>query len=170
MDRLGGLIKWMPLTALGFLAGTLSIAALPPFNGFVSEWLTLQTMLRSAELSSTARKMVFALCGAGLALTAALAVTCFVKVFAMSFSWECARLRTKRKNGERKPESGALAPMAHSGGAVPCVWRAANLRDSRAGPRDHSAGGSERRRGAGAAVLRFQFGARQPRASCRPLL
>ncbi len=85
MDRLGGLIKWMPLTALGFLAGTLSIAALPPFNGFVSEWLTLQVMLRSAELSSTGAKIVFALCGAALALTAALAVTCFVKVFAMSF-------------------------------------------------------------------------------------
>ncbi len=85
MDQLGGLNKWMPLTALGFLIGTLSIAALPPFNGFVSEWLTLQTMLRSAELSSTGAKMVFALCGAGLALTAALAVTCFVKVFAMSF-------------------------------------------------------------------------------------
>jgi hydrogenase-4 component B len=85
MDRLGGLAKWLPLTSLGFLAGTLSICALPPFNGFVSEWLTLQTMLRSAELSSVTVKMVFALCGAGLALTAALAVTCFVKVFAMSF-------------------------------------------------------------------------------------
>ncbi|MGB9475751.1 MAG: proton-conducting transporter membrane subunit [Candidatus Udaeobacter sp.] len=85
MDRLGGLIKWMPVTAVCFLVGTLSIAALPPFNGFVSEWLTLQTMLRSAELSSTVAKMIFALCGAGLALTAALAVTCFVKVFAMSF-------------------------------------------------------------------------------------
>jgi len=85
MDRLGGLIRWMPLTALGFLAGTLSIAALPPFNGFVSEWLTLQVMLRAAELSSIGSKIVFALCGAALALTAALAVTCFVKVFAMSF-------------------------------------------------------------------------------------
>lgn len=85
LDHLGGLIKWMPLTALFFLAGTLSIAALPPFNGFVSEWLTLQTMLRSAELSSIGVKIVFALCGAALALTAALAVTCFVKVFAMSF-------------------------------------------------------------------------------------
>ncbi len=85
MDRLGGLIRWMPLTALGFLVGALSIAALPPFNGFVSEWLTLQVMLRSAELSSTGAKIVFALCGAGLALTAALAVTCFVKVFATSF-------------------------------------------------------------------------------------
>ena len=109
MDRLGGLNKWMPLTALGFLIGTLSIAALPPFNGFVSEWLTLQTMLRSAELSSTGAKMVFALCGAGLALTAALAVTCFVKVFAMSFLG-MRRLDENQKVSEAK--SGALAPMA----------------------------------------------------------
>jgi hydrogenase-4 component B len=109
MDRLGGLNKWMPLTALGFLAGTLSIAALPPFNGFVSEWLTLQTMLRSAELSSTGAKIVFALCGAGLALTAALAVTCFVKVFAMSFLG-MRRLDEDQKVSEAK--SGTLAPMA----------------------------------------------------------
>jgi hydrogenase-4 component B len=108
MDKLGGLIKWMPLTALGFLAGTLAIAALPPFNGFVSEWLTLQTMLRSAELSSTAVKIVFALCGAGLALTAALAVTCFVKVFAMSFLG-MRRLDEHQQVAEAK--SGTLAPM-----------------------------------------------------------
>jgi hydrogenase-4 component B len=105
MDRLGGLIKWMPLTALGFLAGTLSIAALPPFNGFVSEWLTLQVMLRSAELSSTGAKIVFALCGAGLALTAALAVTCFVKVFAMSF------LGMRRLDAERRVTEAAPAAL-----------------------------------------------------------
>jgi len=109
MDRLGGLIKWMPLTALGFLAGTLSIAALPPFNGFVSEWLTLQTMLRSAELSSTLAKIVFALCGAGLALTAALAVTCFVKMFAMSF---LGMRRLEEKKPVTEANSAALAPMA----------------------------------------------------------
>jgi hydrogenase-4 component B len=109
MDRLGGLIKWMPLTALGFLVGALSIAGLPPFNGFVSEWLTLQTMLRSAELSSTASKIVFALSGAGLALTAALAVTCFVKVFAMSFLG-MRRLEENQQVTEAK--SGALVPMA----------------------------------------------------------
>ena len=85
IDRLGGLIKTMPFSALFFLVGVLSISALPPFNGFVSEWLTLQTMLQSAELAATGLKIVFALCGAILALTAALAVTCFVKAFAMSF-------------------------------------------------------------------------------------
>ncbi len=109
IDQLGGLIKWMPLTAFAFLIGTLSIAALPPFNGFVSEWLTLQVMLRSAELSSVGAKIVFALCGAGLALTAALAVTCFVKVFAMSF------LGMRRLDGELRVTEAAprtLASMA----------------------------------------------------------
>jgi hydrogenase-4 component B len=109
MDRLGGLIKWMPLTALGFLAGSLSIAALPPFNGFVSEWLTLQVMLRSAELSSAGAKIVFASCGAVLALTAALAVTCFVEVFAMSFLG-MRRLDVERRVNETEPS--ALASMA----------------------------------------------------------
>ena len=85
LDRLGGIIRGMPWTSVFFLIGVLSIAALPPFNGFVSEWLTLQTMLRSAILSSTVIKIIFAICGALLALTAGLAVTCFVKVFASGF-------------------------------------------------------------------------------------
>ncbi len=85
MDRLGGLIHRMPWTAALFLIGVLAIAALPPLNGFVSEWLTLQTLLRASLLSSSVVKIGFALSGALLALTAGLAVTCFAKAFAMSF-------------------------------------------------------------------------------------
>lgn len=85
MDRLGGLARVLPGLSVVFLVGCLSISALPPFNGFVSEWLTLQSLLRSAVLSSSIVKILFALCGAVLALTAALAVTCFVKTYAMSF-------------------------------------------------------------------------------------
>ena len=85
IDALGGLARLLPALSVVFLAGCLSIAAIPPFNGFVSEWLTLQSLLRSAVLLSPAVKILFALCGACLALTAALAVTCFVKVYAMSF-------------------------------------------------------------------------------------
>jgi hydrogenase-4 component B len=85
LNHLGGLIRRLPWTALAFLAGSLAIAALPPFGGFVSEWMTLQTLLGSAALGSSGVKVVFALCGAALALTAALAVTCFVKTFAMGF-------------------------------------------------------------------------------------
>jgi hydrogenase-4 component B len=109
IDRLGGLIKAMPLTALFFLVGALSIAALPPFNGFVSEWLTLQTMLQSAGLAATGVKIVFALCGAILALTAALAVTCFVKAFAMSF---LGMSRSESAAQARPTRASATVPMA----------------------------------------------------------
>jgi hydrogenase-4 component B len=85
LDRLGGLMRVMPWTASVFLVGALAISAVPPFNGFASEWLTLQTLLRGVEIPSTPLRLVFALCGAVLALTAALAVTCFVKAFAMGF-------------------------------------------------------------------------------------
>jgi hydrogenase-4 component B len=109
IDRLGGLARRMPWTSALFLVGVLSISALPPLNGFVSEWLTLQTILRSAVLSSTAIKVAIAVCGALLALTAGLAVTCFAKVFAMSF------LGMPRSNGaERAVEAnwGMRTPLA----------------------------------------------------------
>jgi hydrogenase-4 component B len=99
MDQLGGLFRLLPGLSAIFLVGCLAISAVPPFNGFVSEWMTLQALLRSAVLSSASIKIVFALCGAALALTAALAVTCFVKTYAMTFlgvrrgSWE-PKLRT----------------------------------------------------------------------------
>jgi hydrogenase-4 component B len=109
IDRLGGLIKVMPFTAAFFLVGALSIAALPPFNGFVSEWLTLQTMLLSADLTSTGIKIVFAICGAILALTAALAVTCFVKAFAMSF---LGMSRSEPAAQARPAHPSAMLPMA----------------------------------------------------------
>lgn len=109
LDRLGGLIHRMPLTTLAILVGVLSIAALPPFNGFVSEWLTLQTLLRSAELDGVGVKIVFALSGAALALTAALAVTCFAKVFAMGF---LGMARSQDAEHAREGSRSALAAMA----------------------------------------------------------
>ncbi len=108
MDRLGGLIQRMPWTALFFLVGALSIAALPPFNGFVSEWLTLQSLLQSAVLRSTTVKIVFALCGAVLALTVALAVTCFVKAFAMSF---LGVSRSREARAAREVQRSMIFPM-----------------------------------------------------------
>ena len=85
MDRLGGLVRRMPWTSGFFLAGVLSIAALPPFNGFASEWLLIQTLLRSVELGPVAVKTTFAFAGVLVALTAGLAATAFVRAYAMSF-------------------------------------------------------------------------------------
>lgn len=88
MNRLGGVMRILPVTAAFFLVGVLAIAAIPPLNGFVSEWMTFQALLRSTALSPLTLRAVFALCGAALALTAALAVTCFVKAFGMTFLGE----------------------------------------------------------------------------------
>jgi hydrogenase-4 component B len=108
LDLLGGLIHRMPWTSLFFLVGALSIAAVYPFSGFASEWLTLQTLLRTAELPSMGLKIVFALCGVGLALTAALAVTCFVKAFAMGF---LGMSRSREAEESTEAPRSMLAPM-----------------------------------------------------------
>jgi formate hydrogenlyase subunit 3/multisubunit Na+/H+ antiporter MnhD subunit len=85
MDRLGGLIHRMPLTAFVFLAGCLAISALPPLNGFVSEWLTFQAVLLSPELPQWGLKLLVPAVGAMLALSAALAAACFVRAFGITF-------------------------------------------------------------------------------------
>jgi hydrogenase-4 component B len=107
LEQLGGIARLMPWTGAFMLVGVLSIAALPPFNGFVSEWLTLQTLLRSAALGSPVIKIIFAICGALIALTAGLAVTCFAKVYAMGFLGICRSDRAARAHevhwGERSP-------------------------------------------------------------------
>jgi hydrogenase-4 component B len=85
IEEMGGLIKKMPWTALFFLIGSISISALPPFNGFVSEWLTFQAQLQSINLSDNITKIAILSSGAALALTSALAAACFVKAFGISF-------------------------------------------------------------------------------------
>ena len=85
MERMGGLIHRMPWTAALFLVGCVSISALPPFNGFVSEWLTFQAFLLSPAMPSPLLKLLIPLGAALLALTSALAAACFVKAFGITF-------------------------------------------------------------------------------------
>jgi len=85
LDRLGGLIHRMPLTALFFLVGSMAIAALPPLNGFVSEWLTFQAILLSPQLPDWALRIAVPAVGAVLALSAALSATCYVRAFGIAF-------------------------------------------------------------------------------------
>jgi hydrogenase-4 component B len=86
LDQLGGLLKRMPWTGLCFLIGALAISGLPPFNGFVSEWLTYQALLASvASAPDIWVKGFCTLALGGLALTGALAATTFVKAFGIGF-------------------------------------------------------------------------------------
>jgi hydrogenase-4 component B len=85
MEEMGGLIKRMPQTAVCFLVGSVAIAALPPFNGFISEWITFQSLLLSFQIPDKAVNLTFALSIAALALTSGLAAACFIKAFGISF-------------------------------------------------------------------------------------
>jgi formate hydrogenlyase subunit 3/multisubunit Na+/H+ antiporter MnhD subunit len=85
LDKMGGLIHRMPVTAFAFLAGAVAISALPPLNGFVSEWLTFQAVLVSPELPQWGLKVLVPTAGALMALSAALVAACFVKVFGVAF-------------------------------------------------------------------------------------
>jgi len=85
LEKLGGLIHRLPITAVALLAGCAAISALPPFNGFVSEWLTFQAILLSPELPQWGLKLFVPAVGALLALAVALAGACFVRLYGIAF-------------------------------------------------------------------------------------
>ncbi len=85
IEKLGGLIKTMPQTAAYFLLGAMAISALPPLNGFVSEWLALQAFFLGAFSVIGGNKLFLGICAALLALTSGLAAACFVKAFGITF-------------------------------------------------------------------------------------
>ena len=108
MEKLGGLIHRMPQTAFAMLIGCVAISALPPFNGFVSEWLTFQAILLSPQLPSWGLKLIIPAVGGLLALAAALAAACFVKLFGVSF---LGRARTPVAAGAQEADGLSLAAM-----------------------------------------------------------
>jgi formate hydrogenlyase subunit 3/multisubunit Na+/H+ antiporter MnhD subunit len=85
LETMGGLIHRMPLTAFFFLAACMAVSALPPLNGFASEWLTFQAILLRPQLPQWGVKLMFPVDGALLALAAALAAACFVRAFGTGF-------------------------------------------------------------------------------------
>jgi len=96
LEKMGGLLRRIPWTGLFFLVGCISISALPPFNGFVSEWLTFQAALQAWNLESGVLRSLVAIAAAMLALTGALAAACFVKVYGVAFLGQ-ARSRHVRR-------------------------------------------------------------------------
>ena len=118
MDHLGGLIRGMPKTALAFLVGCIAISALPPLNGFVSEWLTFQAILLSPQLGWWALKLAVPVVGAMLALSAALAAACFVKAYGVTF---LGRPRTPAAEAAREVDGFSLAAMFALAGLCVCA-------------------------------------------------
>jgi hydrogenase-4 component B len=108
LENLGGLIHRMPRTALAFLVGCVAISALPPLNGFVSEWMTFQAILLSPSLPEWGLKLLVPAVGALLALAAALTAACFVKAFGIAF---LGRPRTRAAREANEADRLSLAAM-----------------------------------------------------------
>lgn len=85
MEKMGGLIKRMPWTAFFFLIGSVAISALPPLNGFASEWLVFQSLLGGSNIPKPEVAAAMPMAVGMLALTSGLAAACFVKAFGISF-------------------------------------------------------------------------------------
>jgi hydrogenase-4 component B len=85
MEDMGGLIKRMPWTAFFFLVGAASISALPPLNGFISEWIIFQALLGGFTIAAPGISIILPVAVGMLALTSGLAAAGFVKAFGITF-------------------------------------------------------------------------------------
>ena len=108
-------------SALGALFAAMSLAAMPPQAGFVSEWYLFQTFFQGFHLSSLASRLTAALAGAGLALTAAIAFATFIKVFGIGLLGRGGRRTAGRADRERRSPSAFWASGACARGRMP-VW------------------------------------------------
>lgn len=133
IDQLGGLARRMPVTAATFLIGSAAIVGLPPLNGFVSEWVVFQALLRGGTAGGSAQ--LLGLGAVVLAFIGALALACFVKVVGVLY------LGTARQvlvTAPRESGPGMVRPLVGLAGAciaiglvpiaiVPAVLRVGSL-------------------------------------------
>lgn len=107
IEQLGGVIKKMPKTALFFLLGALAISGLPPFNGFISEFLIYSGMFKSLHSAGLFTDVVLLFSFAGLAIIGGLAIFCFTKVFSIIF---LGTARSNKVNHAKEVENTMLIP------------------------------------------------------------
>jgi hydrogenase-4 component B len=125
LEQMGGLLRRMPWTGLFFLIGCISISALPPFNGFVSEWLTFQATLQAWQLDSGVLRSIVPIVAATLALTGALAAACFVKVYGVAFLGQARSrhvLHARRVPLSMRAGQGVLAALCLLLGVLPTTF------------------------------------------------
>jgi len=116
MEEMGGLIKRMPRTALFFLVGAAAISALPPLNGFVSEWVVFQALLGGASIPRREVAVLMPVAVAMLALASGLAAACFVKAFGITFLGIA-----RSPEAEQAQEAPASMQVAMAALALACV-------------------------------------------------
>lgn len=85
IEKMGGVMKFMPYTALSFLIGSIAISGLPPFNGFVSEYLVYFSLFTGIGSLEFYPLLIFTVAMVSLVLIGGLAIFCFTKVFSIMF-------------------------------------------------------------------------------------
>ncbi len=85
IEKLGGLIKNMPYTGLMFIIGSVAICGLPPFNGFISEFLIYAGMLKGIPASEINLFVTLIFAIAALAMVGTMAILCFTKASGITF-------------------------------------------------------------------------------------
>ena len=147
MEQMGGLIKGMPVTAMAFLIGSAAAAALPPLNGFASEWMVFQALLSGAQIPKPEVANGSPLAVGVLALTSGLAAATFVKAFGISF---LAMPRSDAAAAAREPHWSAWTALGafaaatvvlglFAPGAIAAMYRI--VESVTATPRDVTGGG-----------------------------
>ncbi len=114
MEKMGGLAKRMRWTGILFFIGALSVSAIPPFSGFVGEWLMFQSLLLTQNINDPMVNVLLPVAVAVLALTGALAAACFVRIFGAVF---LARPRSKHAAEAKEVPRTMLAGMGIAAGA-----------------------------------------------------
>ena len=108
IEHLGGLIKKMPKTAFIFLISALAICGLPPFNGFISEFLIYSGMLAGFKGAEITLVWILVFSLFGLVLIGGLAILCFTKAFGTVF---LGHSRHPQHTSPAEAGPGALIPM-----------------------------------------------------------
>ena len=122
IEKLGGLIHRLPVTAFVVLGGAMAISALPPLNGFVSEWMIFQAVLLSPDLPQWPLKFMVPAVGAALAFSAALAGACFVRAYGIAFLGRprsTASAEAREVDGFSRLAMGLLLALCLLAGIVP---------------------------------------------------
>jgi hydrogenase-4 component B len=112
LNQMGGLGKLMPLSGLSFLVGALAMSAIPPLNGFVSEWFMYQTFFVASGGQNIILRAALPLCAMLLALTGALAMMVAIKTYSCAFSGPARTKQATQANESPATMTGSLVFLA----------------------------------------------------------
>ncbi len=112
LERLGGLAKGLPGLSAVFLIGTLSVAALPPFNGFVSEWAMFKALMHAEPIADPLVRIALPLAIAVMALCTAIAATAYLRLYGLTFLGRPRSAGAERPRPLERSELFPLLPLA----------------------------------------------------------